>query len=64
MVMNLFRGVCRPNPQYSAVSVREAKYTPLGYRTRLSRLYTLDPPFSINFSEEQPFSNTGPRAKK
>jgi hypothetical protein len=41
MVVALFRGMRRPDPHYSAVSVREAKYTHLGYRTRL---YTLDPP--------------------
>jgi hypothetical protein len=62
--MSLFRGMCRPDPQYSIVSVREAKYTHLGYITRLSRLHTLDPSFSIRFSEEQSFGNTGPQAKK
>jgi hypothetical protein len=30
MVMALFRGICRSDPQYSAVSVGEAKYTHLG----------------------------------
>jgi hypothetical protein len=64
MVMALFRGMCRPDPQYSVVNVREARYTHLGYMTRLSRLHTLDPSFSIRFSEEQPFGNTGPQAKK
>jgi hypothetical protein len=66
MVMALFRGMCHPDSQYSAVSVREAKYTRLGYRTRLSRLHTMDPPppFSISFFEEEPFSNTRPRARK
>jgi hypothetical protein len=44
MVMALFRGMRRPDPKYSAVSVREAKYTRLGYMTRLSRLHTLGPP--------------------
>jgi hypothetical protein len=44
MVMNLFRGMRRPDPQYSTVSVMEAKYTRLGYMTRLSRMHTLDPP--------------------
>jgi hypothetical protein len=43
MVMALFRGMCRPDPQYSAASVREEKCTCLGYETRLSRLHTLDP---------------------
>jgi hypothetical protein len=64
MVMDLFRGMCLPDPQYSAISIRGAKYTHIGYRTRLSRLHTLDPLFSISFSEEQPYSNTGPRARK
>jgi hypothetical protein len=44
MVMALFRGMRHPDPQYSAINVREAKYTRLGYKTRLSRLHTLDPP--------------------
>jgi hypothetical protein len=43
MVMALFRGLCRPDPQYSAANVREEKCTCLGYETRLSRLHTLDP---------------------
>jgi hypothetical protein len=60
MVMALFRGMRHPDPQYSAIRVREAKYTHLRYSIRLSRLHTLDPPFSISFSEEQPFGNTGP----
>jgi hypothetical protein len=42
--MALFRDMRRSNPQYSTVSIRETKYTRLGYRTRLSRLHTLDPP--------------------
>jgi hypothetical protein len=37
-------------PQYSAVSVREAKCTYLGYGTRLSRLHTMDPPLALVFS--------------
>jgi hypothetical protein len=41
---DLVQGMRHPEPQYSAVSVREAKYTRLGYRTRLSMLHTLDPP--------------------
>jgi hypothetical protein len=60
MVMALFRGMYNPDPQYSDVSIREAKYTHLGYRTRLIRLHTLDPPFSISFSEERPFSTLDP----
>jgi hypothetical protein len=60
MVMILFRGRCRSDPQYSAASVREAKSICLGYRTRLNKLHTLDPPISIGFSMEQPFNNTGP----
>jgi hypothetical protein len=62
--MVLFRGMRRSDPQYSAVSVREARHTHLGYRTRLSRLQTLNPRFSINFSKEQSFSNTRPRVRK
>jgi hypothetical protein len=58
MVMALFRGMHHLDPQYSAVSVREAKYTCLVYRTRLSRLHTLKSPYSISFFEEQPFGNT------
>jgi hypothetical protein len=64
MVMSLFRGMCRLDPQYSLVSIREAKDTRLGYRTRLSRLHTLDPPFSISFVEEQPFSTPDPEQEK
>jgi hypothetical protein len=41
--MDLLRVVCRSDPQYAADGFREAKYTHLGYTTRLSRLYTLDP---------------------
>jgi hypothetical protein len=43
MIMILFRGMRRPDLQYLAVSVREVKYTHLGYITRVSRLHTLDP---------------------
>jgi hypothetical protein len=50
--------------RYSAVSVREAKHTHLRYRTRLSRLHNMDPPFSISFSEEQPFSTPDPGQEK
>jgi hypothetical protein len=48
-----------PDLQYSAVNVREAKYTCLGYMIRLSRLHTLDSLFSISFFKEQSFGNTG-----
>jgi hypothetical protein len=61
MVMGLFWGMCHPDPQYSTVSIREAKYTHLGYRIRLSMLHTLDPPFSIIFSEERPFNTPDPK---
>jgi hypothetical protein len=50
MVMVLLRGMRRPDPQYLAVNVREAKCTRLGYRTRLSRLHTLDSPLALAFS--------------
>jgi hypothetical protein len=45
----LVRGMCHSDLQYSAASVREVKYTRLGYRTRLSRLHTLDPPLALTF---------------
>jgi hypothetical protein len=64
MVMTLFEDMCRPDPQYSTVSVREAKYTRLEYKIKLSRLHTVDSLFSISFFEKHPFSNTGPRARK
>jgi hypothetical protein len=64
MVMSLFRGMRCPDLLYSVVYVREAKYIRLGYKIRLSMLHALDPPCSITFSEEQPFDNTGPRARK
>jgi hypothetical protein len=41
--------MCRPDPQYSAASVREAKCTCLGYRIRLSKLHTLGPPLALAF---------------
>jgi hypothetical protein len=44
MVMFLLKDACRSDPQYLAASVRDVKCTRLGYRTRLSRLHTLDPP--------------------
>jgi hypothetical protein len=56
--MVLFGGMCCLDPQYSAAIVREAKCTRLRHGTMLSRLHTLDPPISIGFSKEQPFSNT------
>jgi hypothetical protein len=49
MVMDLFRGMCRLNPQYSAISVSEAKCTHLGYMTRLSMLHTLYPHLALSF---------------
>jgi hypothetical protein len=64
MVIALLKGMRRSDLQYSVVSVKKAKYTCLGYMTRLSRLHTLDPPCSISFFEEQPFDNTGLRARK
>jgi hypothetical protein len=41
--------MCCLDPQYLAVSIREEKYTHLGYRSRLSRLYTLDPHLALAF---------------
>jgi hypothetical protein len=48
--MALFRGMCRSDPQCSAVSAMEAKHTRLGYMTRLSRLHSLDPHIALAFS--------------
>jgi hypothetical protein len=62
--MALFKGMHRPDPSYSDVSVSELKYTCLGYRTRLSRMHTLNPPFSISFFEEKPFGSTELQARK
>jgi hypothetical protein len=45
----LIQGHALSRPQYSAVSVREAKYTRLEYMIRISMLYTLDPQFRISF---------------
>jgi hypothetical protein len=65
MVIGLLRGVHRPDPQYLAGSVRKVKCARLGYRTRLSRPYTPDPPpISVGLSRKQPFGNTGPQARK
>jgi hypothetical protein len=48
--MALFRGhLLSGPPVLSCDSVREAKCTCLGYGTRLSRLYTLDPPLALAF---------------
>jgi hypothetical protein len=47
--MTLFRGMCRPDPKYSAVSVRKVECARLGYRTRLSRLHVSNPPLAIAF---------------
>jgi hypothetical protein len=49
MVMALFRDMCPPNLEYSAIRVREATYTRLGYKIRLSRLHTLDPHLVLAF---------------
>jgi hypothetical protein len=50
-------------PVLNCDHVREVNYTCLGYGIKLSRC-TLWTPISISFFEEQPFSNTGPRARK
>jgi hypothetical protein len=49
MVIALFRGMRHLDPQYLAVSVREAKYTRLGYKIRLNRLHTLEPYLALAF---------------
>jgi hypothetical protein len=48
--MAMFGGMCRPDPQYTTASAREAKCTHLGYGTRLSRLHTLDPTVALAFA--------------
>jgi hypothetical protein len=40
MVMDLLRVVCCLDPQYSTDNFRKAKCTRLGYRTRLSTVWT------------------------
>jgi hypothetical protein len=49
MVIALFGGMSHPDPQYLAISVREAKGRRLGYGIRLSWLYTLDTPLAFAF---------------
>jgi predicted PP-loop superfamily ATPase len=63
MVMNLLRVVRRADPQYSADSFREAKCTRLGYKTRLSRLHTLDPPLALAFPGGSHSATWDPRQK-
>jgi hypothetical protein len=60
MVMVLLRGICHPDPQYLAVSVREAKCTRLGYETRQSWPYTLDPPLALAFSRDNHLATPDP----
>jgi hypothetical protein len=47
--MVLLRGICRLDPQCLVISVREAKCTCLGFGTRLSWPYTLDPALALAF---------------
>jgi hypothetical protein len=60
MVMDMLRVVRRPDPQYSADSFREAKYSRLGYGTRL---YTLDPPLALAFPRDSHSATQDPRQK-
>jgi hypothetical protein len=53
MVMVLLRGMRRPDHQYLAASVMEAKCTCLGYETRLSWLHTLNPLLALAFSRSK-----------
>jgi hypothetical protein len=64
--MALFKGMCGPDPQYSAASVREVKCTRLGYETRLSRLHTLDPPpsLALAFLKSGHSATLDPRVRK
>jgi hypothetical protein len=63
MIMALFRGMCRSDPQYSAIGVREVKYICLGYRTRLSRLHTLNPHLVLAFPRSDNSAHRTPRKK-
>jgi hypothetical protein len=46
---SLVQSLRHPGPQYLAIGIRKAKCARLGYETRLSRLYTLDPPLALAF---------------
>jgi hypothetical protein len=52
--------MCRSDPQYLLVNVREAKCTRLGYGTRLSWLYTLDPLLALAFLRGSHSATTDP----
>jgi hypothetical protein len=43
MIIVLLRGMCCPDLQYLAASVREAKCTCLRYGTRLNKMHSQDP---------------------
>jgi hypothetical protein len=58
---SLFRGMHRPAPPYSAVSVKEAKYTRLEYMTRLNRLHTLDPHLALAFPRSSHSTTLDPK---
>jgi hypothetical protein len=52
--------MCHPDLQYSAASMREVKYTHLGYRTKLNRLHTLDPPLVLAFLRNSHLATSDP----
>jgi hypothetical protein len=53
--------MCHPDPQYSEASMREVKCTRLGYRVRLSRLHTLDPPLALAFLRSSHLATSDPK---
>jgi hypothetical protein len=59
--MDLFRGMCHPDPQYLAVNVKEAKCTCLGYETRLIRLHTLDRQLGLAFLRSSHSATADPK---
>jgi hypothetical protein len=62
--MDLLRGMCRPDPQYLATSIREAKCACLGYGTRLSMLHTLDPPSPLAIPRSSHSATPDPEQEK
>jgi hypothetical protein len=63
MVIALFRGMCHPDFQHSASSVRELNCTFLRYKTRLRRLHTLGPPLALAFSRSNHSATPDPKQK-
>jgi hypothetical protein len=47
-------------PVLSCDSIREAKYACLGYETKLSRLYTMNPPLALAFPRSSHSATSDP----